>query len=65
MEQIARNLVDVVDGFLLCKRYVLADRDPLYTEGFREMVIRVPHAHPPDLASSRYFGVTFVTVPLR
>ena len=30
MEQIARNLVDVVDGFLLGKRYVLADRDPLY-----------------------------------
>ena len=33
MEQVARNLVDRVDGFLLGKRFVLADRDPLYTEG--------------------------------
>jgi putative transposase len=38
MEQIARNLVDAVDGFLLGKRYVLADRDPLYTQGFREIL---------------------------
>jgi transposase InsO family protein len=38
MEQIARNLVDAVDGFLLRKRYVLTDRDPLYTEGFREIL---------------------------
>ena len=36
MEQIARNLVDAVDGFLLGKRCVLTDRDPLYTQGFRE-----------------------------
>jgi putative transposase len=35
IEQIARNLVDAVDGFLLGKRYVLTDRDPLYTEVFR------------------------------
>jgi transposase InsO family protein len=34
MEQMARNLVDAVDGFLVGKRYVLVDRDPLYTEGF-------------------------------
>jgi transposase InsO family protein len=46
MEQIARNLVDAVDGFLLGKRYVLADRDPLYTDGFREILkkrgVKVP-----------------------
>jgi putative transposase len=53
MEQIARNLVDAVDGFLLGKRYVLADRDPLYTEGFREIlrqggvkVLRLPAESP-------------------
>jgi len=53
MEQIARNLVDVVDGFLLGKRYVLTDRDPLYTEGFREIlkqggvkVLRLPPKSP-------------------
>jgi hypothetical protein len=33
MEQIARNLVDGVDGFLLGKRYVLLDRDPLHSAG--------------------------------
>ena len=53
MEQIARNLVDVVDGFLLGKRYVLTDRDPLYTGGFREIlkqggvkVLRLPAKSP-------------------
>src|SRR5450631_3052515 len=38
MEQMARNLVDAVDGFLVGKRYVLIDRDPLYTEAFRRML---------------------------
>jgi putative transposase len=38
MEQMARNLVDAVDGFLVGKRYVLIDRDPLYTEGFRRIL---------------------------
>ena len=53
MEQIARNLVDAVDGFLLGKRCVLTDRDPLYTEGFREIlknrgvkVLRLPAKSP-------------------
>jgi hypothetical protein len=38
MEQIARNLVDVVAGFPLGKWSALTDRDALYTEGFREML---------------------------
>jgi transposase InsO family protein len=38
MEQTARNLVDAVDGFLVGKRYVLIDRDPLYTEAFRRIL---------------------------
>ena len=38
MEQMARNLVDVVNGFLIGKRYVLVDRDPLYTEAFRRIL---------------------------
>ena len=38
MEQMARNLVDAVDGFLVGKRYVLIDRDPLYTEAFRRIL---------------------------
>jgi putative transposase len=31
MEQVARNLLDAGDGFLLGKRYLILDRDPLYT----------------------------------
>jgi hypothetical protein len=37
MLQVARNLTDVVDGFLLCKRYLIMDRDPLFTRAFRSM----------------------------
>jgi putative transposase len=35
MSQVARNLVDDVDGFLKGKRYLIHDRDPLYTGAFR------------------------------
>jgi putative transposase len=34
MAQIARNLTDAVDGFFLGKRYLIHDRDPLYTREF-------------------------------
>jgi transposase InsO family protein len=55
MEQMARNLVDALDGFLLGKRYLLLDRDPLYTQAFRQILdqagiktVRLP-AHSPNL----------------
>jgi transposase InsO family protein len=35
IQQIARNLTDSVDGFLRGKRYLIHDRDPLFTEAFR------------------------------
>ncbi|HJX53020.1 MAG TPA: hypothetical protein VJ801_09675, partial [Polyangia bacterium] len=35
MEQLARNLVDMEDGFLRGKRYAIINRDPLYTKAFR------------------------------
>jgi transposase InsO family protein len=35
MSQVARNLVDEFDGFLKGKRYLIHDRDPLYTRDFR------------------------------
>jgi transposase InsO family protein len=38
MQQIARNLTDEFDGFLLNTRYLILDRDPLYTEAFRELL---------------------------
>ena len=31
MKQVARNLTDMWDGFLLGKRYLIHDRDPLFT----------------------------------
>ena len=34
MEQVARNLLDGADGFLLGKKYLILDRDPLYTREF-------------------------------
>jgi hypothetical protein len=34
MSQIARNLTDSVDGLLMGKRYLIHDRDPLFTEEF-------------------------------
>jgi transposase InsO family protein len=36
MEQIGRNLVDVEDGFLRGRRYLIHDRDPLFTRHFQE-----------------------------
>jgi len=34
MEQVARNMTDPVEGFLRAKRYLLHDRDPLFTRRF-------------------------------
>ena len=38
MTQIARNLTDDVDGFFKGKRYLIHDRDPLYTTEFLTML---------------------------
>ena len=38
MAQIARNLLDAEEGFLVGKRYLILDRDPLYTGDFRRML---------------------------
>ena len=34
--QCGRQLTDPVDGFLMGKRFLLHDRDPLFTDAFRE-----------------------------
>jgi transposase InsO family protein len=34
MKQVARNLTDGVDGFLKGMRYLIHDRDPLFTQEF-------------------------------
>ena len=38
MQQIGRNLLDAVDGFLLDKTHLILDRDPLYTRAFRTLL---------------------------
>ncbi|NOY91268.1 MAG: transposase family protein [Deltaproteobacteria bacterium] len=38
MQQVARNLTDPIDGFLRAKRYLILDRDPLYTKAFRRLL---------------------------
>ncbi len=35
IQQVARNLTDVSDGFLLNSRYLIMDRDTKYTDAFR------------------------------
>ena len=37
MKQVVRNLTDDVDGFLRNAKYLIHDRDPLFTEAFREI----------------------------
>jgi transposase InsO family protein len=55
MMQVARNLTDGVDGFLKGTRYLIHDRDPLFTREFRALLgdagvkcVKLP-AHSPDL----------------
>jgi len=55
MKQIARNLTDAEDGFLSGARYLIHDRDPLFTDAFRELLklsdvktVKLP-ARSPDL----------------
>jgi putative transposase len=38
MRQVARNLTDCYDGFLLGARHLILDRDPLYTCDFRALL---------------------------
>jgi transposase InsO family protein len=37
-EQVARNLIGDFSGFLREKRFLIHDRDPLFTRGFRELL---------------------------
>ena len=59
IQQIARNLTDSVDGFLRGKRYLIHDRDPLFTDAFRAVLraagiecLKLP-PRSPDLNPSR------------
>jgi transposase InsO family protein len=41
MSQIGRKVTDAVDGLLLSKRYLIHDRDPLFTAEFRSTLADV------------------------
>ena len=52
MAQIARNLTDAVDGFFTGKRFLIHDRDPLYTTEFQRILagtgvqsVKLPNAY--------------------
>src|SRR5215469_2282620 len=38
MSQVARNLSDAAEGFLIGKRYLIHDHDPLFTEEFAKII---------------------------
>ena len=38
VQQMGRQLIDAFDGFLLGKRYLIHDRDPLFTEAFARLM---------------------------
>ena len=53
MSQVSRNVTDASDGFLTGKRFLIHDRDPLFTLAFREtlaaagvQVVRLPPRSP-------------------
>jgi hypothetical protein len=37
MSQVGRQVTDAVDGILNCKRFLIHDRDPLFTAEFQEL----------------------------
>ena len=66
MKQVARNLTDMWDGFLLGKRYLIHDRDPLFTEAVRGLLrdsgvkpLRLP-ANSPNLNAYAERFVLFI-----
>jgi len=53
MKQVARNLTDPVDGFLRKAKYLIHDRDPLFTEAFADVLrargvasVKIPASSP-------------------
>ncbi len=38
MKQVARNLTDPVNGFLIGTKYLIHDRDSLFSRGFRNIL---------------------------
>ena len=63
MSQIARNVTDPMEGFLTGRRYVIHDRDPLYTREFLSIVRdsgMVAITLPPSLPNLNAYAERFV-----
>ena len=63
MAQMGRNLTDAFDGFLVGKRFLIHDRDPLFTEAFREILRSVdvePLRLPPRSPNLNAYAERFV-----
>jgi transposase InsO family protein len=63
MHQMARNLIDGFDGFLRGKRFLLHDRDPLFTRDFRELLEKAgirPVRLPPRSPNLNAYAERFV-----
>lgn len=63
MDQIARNLTDCEDGLLKRNRYLIHDRDPLYTRSFGEILSQsgiAPVKLPPASPNLNAFAERFV-----
>ena len=63
MRQVARNLIDDLGGFLREKRFLIHDRDPLYTRGFHEILGYACVAHvrlPPKSPNLNAYAERFV-----
>jgi putative transposase len=58
MSQIARNLTDAIDGFFTGKRYLIHDRDPLYTTDF--LTILAGFGIPPRSPNLNAYAERFV-----
>ena len=60
MKQVARNLTDMWDGFLLGKRYLIHDRDPLFTEAVtRDALEGLKRPHFRFWSLTRFSSATF------
>jgi len=63
MMQVGRNLIDAFDGFLRRKRFLLLDRDPLYTQDFRDLLQKAgvtPLRLPPRTPNLNAYAERFV-----
>ena len=63
VKQVARSLVDGFDGFLLKHRYLIHDRDPMFTESFRALLHSSgvkPVRLPPKSPNLKAFAERFV-----